>query len=144
MNNSAKTEHERRQELNQALELVKSKQQDDLVIDFDQAVEEYRQKNSPIKIKFGGRYYEAPRDAPADVMMFIIRNTEGGAMSDEDLHRFMGMVLGQEFLDALAKSNVPLKLVGDKVTTRIFEEWNIGGQKGYVEETEKKPKTPGS
>lgn len=118
-----------------------AKQREALVIDFDAFHEEYKAQGNEISIMFGGKKYKLPSEPTGEVFVFMLRKMNDGAMSDEDSLTILEMALGDEFIQAVGKSQAPIKLVMEKIFAPIMKQWGFGGD---VKHESKNVKTPAS
>lgn len=118
MNNLAK-----QQELNQALELVKSKQQDDLRIDFDRAYKEIQQKNKPIEIIFQGKTFHVPQSMTTKVELYLQDCMVDGVIPDDKMMGLIERIFGQEFIDTMREADVESSAVSQQIIAPILSRW---------------------
>lgn len=116
--------------IDEALEKEGQKQEEELLVDFDEAYEEYKRKEVPLVIKFMGETFEVPRKRPMNVMLFTARNQKDGMLSDDKYYQMLEMVLGKRFIQKLEETDAPLDFVTEKVMNPITEKWGIKGT-GY-------------
>lgn len=139
------------QKLNDALESELQRQEQELVIDFDQAVE--AQKAKAIKIKYNGTTYTVPAETPQWYMNLILRKVhetrkldfsqlteeeiiERLEVSDNEHDDIFRRLFGDDFVDAYLSDNmVSKKMLTDKLLNPILEKW---GWKPVEDTTEKK------
>lgn len=119
-------------ELNQAVEQVKAKQQEELVIDFDKSCKEEKQ----IKIVFEGQEFFVGTEPTTEVAMFLIR--KGKELSDPDTIHLFNMIFGEAFMDVLGKSKRSFKSVVNGILLPVMEQWGYGGTE-YKEEKKTVP-----
>lgn len=114
-------------DLHEEAENWKQKQQDELIIDFDQAVAEERAK--AIKVKFEGKAYELPNSTPAWLPLFINKHAdENGVVSDEKNLEMIAALLGKDFAEKVAddKNNfVSFELVNSEILKPVMDEWGF-------------------
>lgn len=124
-------------DLEEEAEKWKQKQQDDLIIDFDQAVAE--QKANAIKVRFEGRTFQLPRSTPAWLPLFINKHADAdGVVSDEKNLEMIEGLLGKEFAEKVAddKNNfISFELVNEQILKPVMEEW---GFTDFEDTTDKK------
>lgn len=123
-------EEERMNVLDNALEQAGKEQSEELLVDFDQAYEEYRQKEVPLVVKFMGETFEVPRSRPVGVTIYTARNQKDGGLSDDKYYTLLEKVFGKRFIDKMEECNAPLDFVTEKVMTPLLEKWGVGGT-GY-------------
>ena len=137
--------------LNDALESERKRQEQELVIDFDQAVE--AQKAKAIKIKYKGKTYTVPGETPQWYMNLILRkvdetkNLDFSQMTDEEIidrlevsdrqhDDIFRRLFGDEFVDAYLSDNmVSKKMLTEELLNPILEKW---GWQPVTDTTEKK------
>src|SRR5690625_597598 len=126
--------------LSKALEAaarLAKKEEEDLFIDFDEAVKENKAK--AIRVKFDGQVFNLPRTVPAWLPLFL--NKRDG--SDKDTLKHIESLLGTDFAEKIIseKNNfVSFDLVNDKILTPVMARWGIN----FTNATEKNEKTPDS
>lgn len=124
-------------DLHEEAENWKQRQQEELIIDFDQAVAE--EKAKAIKVKFEGQTYELPKSTPAWLPLFINKHAdESGVVSDEKNLEMIAALLGKEFAAKVAddKNNfVSFELVNQKILKPVMDEW---GFSKFQDATDKK------
>lgn len=115
----------------------KEKQQEELIIDFDQAVAE--EKANAIKVKFQSKVYELPKSTPAWLPLFINKHAdENGVVSDTKNLEMISALLGKDFAAKVAddKNNfVSFELVNDRILKPVMDEW---GFNKFQDATDKK------
>ena len=139
------------EKLDQAIASERKRQESDLVIDFDQAVE--AQKEKAIKIKYKGKTYTVPGETPQWYMNLILRklhetrNLDFSSMSEEEIIEKLEVsdnehddifrrLFGDEFVDAYLHDNmVSKKMLTEKLLNPILEKW---GWMPVEDTTEKK------
>lgn len=104
---------------------LKAHQQGKLVIDFDQHHAEYKAQNNDIEVTFDGNLYRFPAEPTAEVVACIIRNDF--TMSDARGLELLRMIIGNEFIEAMTKSQAPFRLVVENVLSPILERYGFGG-----------------
>ena len=139
------------EKLNQALDQERKRQESELVIDFDQAVE--AQKAKAIKIKYNGKTYTVPGETPQWYMNLILRkvhetrNLDFSSMTEEQIIERLEVsdnehddifrrLFGDEFVEAYLRDNmVSKKMLTDDLLNPILEKW---GWMPVTDTTEKK------
>lgn len=142
--------------LNEAFDKFKAKQEQELVIDFDSAVEAQRKK--AIKIKFRGNVYEVPPETPQWYMNIINRKLhetkslnldelseeeiiDRMEISDQQNEEIFRRLLGDEFVDGYLNENyVSFSVLNNELLNPILVKW---GWKPAIDTTEKKNMTQG-
>jgi hypothetical protein len=140
-----------KQVLNEAFNKFKAQQEQELVIDFDSAIE--AQKKKAIKIKFRGRVYEVPPETPQWYMNIIQRKLHEtkslnfDALSEEEIidrmeisdqqHQdIFSRLFGDEFVDEYLDENyVSMSVIHNELLNPILVKW---GWKPAVDTTQKK------
>jgi len=143
--------------LDDALKHGRQEQEKDLVIDFDQAIEEA--KKNAITVKFKGKKHKIPAETPQWYSNLVNRKLaaikgldiasmteeellERAAISDEENEQIYRRLFGDEFVNAYLNDNfVNLKNFNDKLLGPILQAW---GWAPVTDTTKKKEKTPGS
>ena len=127
------------EKLDQALNQERQRQERDLVIDFDQAVE--AQKDKAIKIKYKGKTYTVPGETPQWYMNLILRKLhesrqidfssmteeqiiERLEVSDNEHDDIFRRLFGDEFVNSYLNDNMVSKaMLTDKLLNPILEKW---------------------
>lgn len=124
-------------DLHEEAENWKQKQQDELIIDFDQAVAE--EKANAMGVKFEGKIYNLPKSTPAWLPLFINKHADdNGVVSDEKNLEMIAALLGKDFAEKVAddKNNfVSFELVNNKILKPVMDEW---GFNKFQDATDKK------
>lgn len=125
--------------LNDAFEAGRRKQLEELVIDFDQAIESQRKK--AIKIKYKGKMYAIPHETPQWYMNIIARklhetrSLDFSQMSEEEIieklevndrehDEIFRRLFGDEFVDAYLSDNmVSRKVLTEDLLNPILVKW---------------------
>lgn len=123
--------------LNRAAQAESQAQADNLVIDFDNALKEWKGKGAPHKVKFLGRTFDVPREKPFAYALFVsrhcIKKVDGKTMfvvDDDKVEEFYRLMFGDEFLEALLESNVDYQFVMDNIVPSILSLWQTPLKKG--------------
>lgn len=111
--------------LDNALERAGKEQKEELLVDFDQAYQEYREKEVPLVVKFLGEKFEVPRSRPVGVTIYTARNQKDGGLTDEKYYTLLEKVFGKRFIDKMEECDAPLDFVTEKVMTPLFEKWGV-------------------
>lgn len=137
--------------LDNALKEGRRQQEEELVIDFDSAVESQRKR--AIKIKFKGKEYQIPPETPQWYMNIIARklheakSVNFGELSEEEIierleindrenEEIFRRLFGDEFVDEFLNDNFVSKSVLNKeLLNPILVKW---GWKPAVDTTQKK------
>ena len=119
--------------LNAKAEEICKREEDELVLDFDQALAEKAQK--PIKVRFQGKVYNVPAQMPFNFAMFFFRNCYkkvGGNMQvqvpEEKLPQFVELMFGKEFLNTVENTDVPMNFVFETIAQSIMAKWGYETQ----------------
>ena len=133
--------------LNTKAQEICQREEDELVLDFDQALAEKAEK--PIKVKFQGKVYNVPAQMPFNFAMFFFRNCykkiSGRTqiqVPEEKLAQFVELMFGKEFLSVVEKTSVPMNFVFDTIAQSIMAKWGYATQPAGGEV--KNAQTPGS
>lgn len=129
---------------NEELKLYKYEQEEELIIDFDQAVKEERAR--AIQVKFSGRKFSLPASAPAWIIVFVNRHGEGDnlVLSDKHTLELIEGLMGKEFVSAITdeKENfVTLEAVNTYILEPVFKKWGFASAEAG---SKKKQMTRGS
>ena len=123
--------------LNRAAQAESQAQAENLVVDFDNALKEWRGKNEPHKVKFLGRTFDVPREKPFAYALFVsrhcIKKVDGKTMfivDDDKVEEFYRLMFGDEFLEALLESNVDYQFVMENIVPNILSLWQTPLKKG--------------
>src|SRR5690625_3876568 len=113
-----------REILDEALRQEKERQETSLVIDFDKAFEEERQR--AITVKWRGKKYQIPDTPPEWFRLMVLRNK--GAISDEANDRMFRGLFGDEFADQMNQAGeednwLNMRMVNEKLLAPIIKEW---------------------
>lgn len=118
--------------LNQAAEELARRQAENLVADYDAALAEYRDKNRPFVVRFGGRNYELPRSMPFAFTMFYLRHClqrRGGRtvfeVPDDRLGEFLTLMFGRRFARDIETSGVEVNFVMSRIVPDIMGRWGL-------------------
>jgi len=138
--------------LDTKVEELGEQQANDLVIDYDAALKEYKQKSNPYKIKFKGRIFDVPRSMPFSFSMFYMRyclvKKQGKTIfqiPDERIHEFIEKMFGRLFLKTLMNSDdVDMNFVMGTLVPDIFEKWGYGINTPRKDDLGKNVQTPDS
>jgi len=113
-------------------ELIENQEQE-LILDFDEALKEYKTKIPTFKIKFKGEFYNIPTEMPFSFSMFYMRNclvTRNGKtvfeIPDDKFKEFISLMFGTKFLAQLEKvenDDVTFNFVIGKMIPEIMEKW---------------------
>lgn len=132
------TNEEIKQRLQESVQEDRQKQQERLVIDFDEAVAEERAK--AIDVRFDGAVYQLPPNAPAWLPLFINRHSKNGVLPDEYNLELIERLLGKEFADKIVDGGnnfVSFESVNKRILEPVMKEWGLDAE----DVTEKNGKT---
>lgn len=145
----SKTNEERIAYLNAKTQELVEREEEELVLDFDQALEEKEQK--PIKVKFQGKIYEVPSQMPFNFAMFFFRNCYkkvGGKVRIEIpegmMVKFIELMFGEEFTKAVEGANVSVNFVLETMAMRVLDGWGYRMKEREGKVHEKNVQIPGS
>lgn len=137
--------------LDQALKSERNKQETELIIDFDKAVE--AQKEKAIKIKYKGKTYTVPGETPQWYMNIVLRKLHEARslnweelteeqiidrleVTDEQHDDIFRRLFGNEFVETYLNDNMVSKMMlTDELLNPILEKW---GWIAVQDTTEKK------
>lgn len=131
-NKQFKNNKEREKFLDEKLDELAEKQENDILIDFDAIIEE--EKAEALNIKFNNKIYKIPYKMPFSFAMFFFRNclkTVKGVsqiqVPDELTLDFIEKMFGSEFLKDLekSKSGFSFNLIFEQFTFKILEKWGL-------------------
>jgi hypothetical protein len=132
--------------LNSKTEELAEKQEEELITNYDEALNEYKNKSKPHKIKFKGRIFEIPRSMPFSFSMFYMKyciTRQGGktifSIPEERVNEFIEKMFGKGFLKTLNHSDdVDMDFILSVLIPDIFDKWGYG-----IKTPEKNAQTPG-
>ena len=139
MNNKEKEEF-----LDQQLDNLANQQEQELLIDFDEIIEE--EKAQGLKIKFNKKIYTIPSKMPFSFAMFFFRNclkTVKGKtviqIPDHITIEFIERMFGEVFLKDLEESKIDISFqtLFEKFANKVLNNWGIDIES---DETQKKIK----
>lgn len=138
--------------LERAQEQMTAEQEADLASDYDAAYDEWKNKQKPYLVKFLGRVFKVPRNQPFAYALFISKHTkkrydkEKGrevvelVVPDHLGEEYIRLMLGEEFVEALSKSDVDIGYVFQHIVPDIHAMWQ-----GFKKPADlKNVQTPGS
>ncbi|MFA7215376.1 MAG: hypothetical protein WC187_04955 [Bacillota bacterium] len=117
--------------LNNKTEELSNMQEQELVMDYDEALREYQEENKPYKIKFKGRVFDVPRSMPFSFGLFYMRHcikkVKGKTVfeiPDDRMSEFIEKMFGAEFLEMLDQSaDIEMHFVISKLIPDIMNNW---------------------
>lgn len=127
-----KKNEERLKYLDNQLDELAQTQEEELLIDFDEIIEEEEEKG--LKVKFENKIYVLPAKMPFSFGMFFFRNcykVKKGKTSievpDALTLEFIERMFGEKFLKDLesSKKNIAFQTIFDKFAFKIFKNWGI-------------------
>jgi len=130
-----------REKLEKAVQQEAERQSQELVIDFDAAIEEEKQR--AITVRWEGKEYKIP-DTPPEWFRLMILRFDGDPSMEGDIE-IMRRLFGEEFADKLNKASeesnwVNVRMANQKLMNPIINRWF-----GFdVDGETKKKKTPAS
>jgi len=137
--------------LNKAEEEMSANQEVELSADYDAAYEEWKTRDKPHLVKFLGQVFEVPRTQPFAYALFISKHTKKRynkkarrEVAELEIPEHLGeeyikLMLGEKFVEALGKSDVPLGYVMEYIAPDIHKMWQ-----GQQTPDLKNVQTPGS
>ena len=108
-------------------------QEENLLIDFDKAIEEYKSK--PYYVKFNNKYFDVPRNMPLDFSMFFFRHcfkkVNGKTLIDvpeDKMFQFIKLMFGNDMLISLenSKKRIGIDQVFETLAMPILNKWGYG------------------
>lgn len=123
------TEEEKKRILEDETEKLKQKERENLIIDFDEALEE--ENADSIVVKFRGDEYEMPPNAPAWLPLFINKHMNGsGVVEDKHNLELIARLLGDEFANKIIESgnDVSFEAVNNRILQPVMEHWGLSVQ----------------
>jgi hypothetical protein len=151
MDDKAKRSAENMARLNQAHKEMIGEQEQQLIVDFDAAYDEWKAKDKPLMVRFKGKIYPVPRRQPFAYSLFISRHTKRQYdhelrkevprlfVPDDKAEEYVRLMFGEKFLRAMQQSDVEVDFVMDRIAPEIHKQWQ------YEQATEgKNAQTPGS
>ncbi len=135
MKDKAQQSAENMAKLNQAHKEMIADQEIELIKDYDAAYEEWKTKDKPYIVKFQGKTFEVPRTQPFSYALFVSRHTQRVynkdtgkeearlIVPDEKGEEYIRLMLGDEFVKALAASGVEMDFVMDTITVDVHAMW---------------------
>lgn len=142
--------------LNRAAVELATKQEEDLIGDYDAAYEEWQSRNRPYYVKFKGKTFEVPRSQPFAYALFISRHTKKVydpvqrrdvvklVIPDDQAYEYIRLMLGDEFVEALSNSKVEMDFVMNHIAPDIHAKWQGSSGSAGGGQQEKNAQTPGS
>jgi hypothetical protein len=121
--------------LDRAQEQMTADQEMDLVSDYDAAYDEWKSQQKPYTVKFLGRVFNVPRTQPFAYALFISKHTKKRydkkkrrevtelVIPDHLGEEYIKLMLGEEFVEALGKSDVPMEYVFQHIVPDIHAMW---------------------
>lgn len=125
---------ERLDYLNRKQEEIANRQEEELVLDFDEALREENKKK--FKVKVNGISYDMPRDMPISFQTFLIRKCykkiKGAwqlVLPEEDaLYTFIDKMFGEKFLRDIERSKnraLSLSFLYNDIIPAVFKQWGL-------------------
>ncbi len=126
-----KSNEDRIAHLNSKVEEISVHQEEELVADYDAALEEWQHEHKPYKVKFKGHTFEIPRSIPFNFSLFYMKNCvkkqQGKTIftiPDDKQVEFIEKMFGKKFLELLEKADdVELDFVFSKLVPDIMHKW---------------------
>jgi len=135
MNDKAKRSAENLSKLNQAHKQLIDEQENQLLVDFDAAYDEWKAKEKPLTVKFKGKTYPVPSRQPFAYSLFISRHTKRKYdhklkrevpqlfIPEDKAEEYVRLMFGEKFLQAMKESDVEVDFVMDKIAPEIHKMW---------------------
>ena len=146
MGKAYRSNQERVDYLNKKQNEIADNQENQLVLDFDKALEDGSKR--PIIIKLIGKKYEVPSEMPFNFSTFFLRHCykkiDGKmtvVMDDDKVLPYIELMFGKEFLDDVSKpenTKVSINFVFDKIAPAIMKQWGYDIDTSNKEDIQKK------
>lgn len=118
--------------LDEAASVAASAEREGLVIDFDEALSEFRRNKRTFEIKFLGNKFEIPSSTPANFATFYLRHcltkVEGGwtfAIPEDRFLEFLELMFGDEIAKVITESNVEVEFIIKTIVPRVLVAWGL-------------------
>lgn len=146
-----KNNAERIRYLNQKEEEIADRQENNLVLDFDQAIKDENIKK--IEIKLLGKTYFLPHKMPFNFSTFFLRNCYKKVkgewtiiMEDDKVPVFLRLMFGDYFIKNIENSGdnrISLEFVMAKIVPQVMKAWgyDMEGSPERIKDTQKKNQT---
>lgn len=124
-----KDKEKRQKFLDQKAEQVAESKKEELLVDFDEAYQEYKNKEVPLVVRFMGEKFEVPRKRPVGVTVWTARKQTEGAISDDQYYTLLQKIFGERFIQKMEECDAPLEFVTKNVMEPLYKKWGVkGGQ----------------
>lgn len=139
--------------LTEKQEEISTRQENNLVLDFDQALKEANKKQ--IEIKLLGKTYFLPSEMPFNFSTFFLRHCYKKVkgqfivmMPEDKMLEFLELMFGRRFVQSLENSNnsnVSMLFVFQNIVPKVLKEWGYDTDVDpkQLEEIQKKMLTQG-
>lgn len=145
-----KEKQQRLEALDQAEKEGKQEQEESLVLDFDEARQEYEREHQSIAVKMNGKTFQLPPEIPFPLFTFYqrhcLKKVNGKVMfevPDDRIMEFLELMFGKDILQEIEDSNMTIPFVMTRVVPGIMEKWGFGGKEVQKKIEEKMAKTRG-
>lgn len=135
------TNEERMALLNAKTEEVALNQEEQLVADYDAALEEFHRENKPFKVKFKGKVFNIPSSMPFSFGMFYMRHcvqkingVTQFIIPEELIGEFIEKMFGPTFLAEIDDDTTELAFIMEKIIPDIMDKWGYSVSKNKVTE----------
>ena len=130
---TAQTENEARVErLDKAAEEAAEHEREGLVLDFDEALTEFRKQTKRIEIRLLGKTFFLPPSTPANFAVFYLRHcltkVEGGwtfAVPEDKFLEFVELMFGTEVAKEIGESDMEIAFVIRHIVPRVLVSWGL-------------------
>ena len=134
--------------LNEKLELETRMQEAELLLDFDEILEEAK-KEKPLAVKFNNQLFEVPKKMPFNFSMFFFRyclkkrnGKQYVEVPEEKMLQFVELMIGKKFTGYLERnrnSNISIEMIFDKIANPVMKQWgyDIGSQGSKLSQEKK-------
>jgi hypothetical protein len=132
-NNKFKNNAERIEYLDKKHEEIKENQENNLVLDFDEAIEEEKNKAGKIVIKMLGKVFELPKKMPFNFSTFFLRNCykkiDGEfvvVFPENKILEYLELMFGSEFINTLNNekySDISIDFIFKNIVPDVMKVW---------------------
>lgn len=130
-NKNFKDNNDRIKYLTEKQEEISKRQENNLVLDFDQALKEANKKQ--IEIKLLGKTYFLPSEMPFNFSTFFLRHCYKKVkgqflvmMPEDKMLEFLELMFGRRFIQSLENSNnsnVSMLFVFQNIVPKVLKQW---------------------
>jgi len=127
------TENEARvKRLDEAAKEAAEHEREGLVLDFDEALTEFRKRKKKVEVRLLGQTFHLPSSTPADFATFYLRHcltkVEGGwtfSIPEDKYLEFMEFMFGEDPAQIIMGSKLEIEFVIKKVVPRVLIAWGL-------------------